>query len=593
VMLGPAVVHPDFVDGLNFFAGAPPARYGRLMGGVVEGRLSRPREDRLHASAYVDFINAGGFLEVPIQQTGTSVTVAGRVSYTGLLIQLIAPLVMTEGSAEPMAEFWDYQARVEQALGPARLRLLAFGSSDLVGVRPDDVQWNTGQLAQRFHRVDLRLRSPLADGEAELGLTWGVDQVGAFAQMRGEPAGEFTLNQGSLRAYGSWLRRFGDTLELEAGGELQRLEGRSILLDRGNQTSERPDDVSTDLLRRPLSLSVQAGAWTELRWTPTAEWTVAPGVRADTYRLVPGVQWAAVEPRLSVRRTLGTDWAVKAAAGLFHQAPTLQLALPAADLASLQYGLQQGLQLDAGAEWRPQGGLWEVTLDGYVNPYLRAVEFSLGEALESSRRQGIQGRDPGNPGLAYGAELLVRRRLGDGLFGWVSYSFNQSRRTQRFVRFDENGLTGTVVTGEVPFAFQQAHVLNAAASWQLPGHWTLGAAVHFNTGRPQSGELSSRQQRPVVINGLEAWAPVDRDRVEDLPSFFRVDARVAKTWTFDEYALELSFELLNASISREVYAYTYGSNVDLPGWERVGQTLGRMPVAVPVVAPRLGLKGTY
>ncbi|MCI0571448.1 MAG: TonB-dependent receptor, partial [Myxococcaceae bacterium] len=592
--IGPAVVHPDFIDGVDFFAGAPPTRYGRLMGGVVEGRISHPREDRLHASAYADFINAGGFVEAPIKETGTSITVAGRMSYTGLLIQTVVPLLVPENSPEPISEFWDYQARLEQKLGSAKLRLLAFGSSDLVGTRADKEQSFSTQLAQRFHRADLRLSSPLAGGEGELGFTWGTDQVGIFGQSFDKPAGEFTLNQGSLRTYGKWLRRFSDALELEAGAELQRLEGRSIILDRGNQSTDRPDEASDDLLRRPLSLSVQGGAYAELRWTPSPEWTVAPGLRADTYRLVPGLQWASLEPRLSVRRALGPEWALKAAAGFFHQAPTLQLTLPAVDVAGLQYGLQEGLQFDAGAEWRPEGGMWELTLDGYVNPYLRAVEFSLQDSLESTRRNGILGADPGVRGLSYGAELMLRRKLGAGLFGWVSYSFNQSTRRQRFIRFSEDGLSGTVVNGDVPFAFQQAHVLNAAVSWQLPGSWTLGAAAHFNTGRPMSGEISSREQRLVEINGLEAWAPVDRDRVNDLPPFFRLDARVAKTWTFDDYSLELSFEMLNATISREVYGYNY--DVYSPYWsgmERVGETLGREPIAVPVVIPRLGLKGTY
>ena len=70
-MLGPAVVHPDFIDAVDFYPGVAPAQFGRILGGAVEGRASRPREDRLHATASLDFINSGLFLEAPIHATGT------------------------------------------------------------------------------------------------------------------------------------------------------------------------------------------------------------------------------------------------------------------------------------------------------------------------------------------------------------------------------------------------------------------------------------------------------------------------------------------------------------------------------------------
>ncbi|HTP30444.1 MAG TPA: TonB family protein, partial [Anaeromyxobacteraceae bacterium] len=41
LFLGPAVIHPDFIDGIDFIPGAPPPRYGRLLGGVIEGKTTR------------------------------------------------------------------------------------------------------------------------------------------------------------------------------------------------------------------------------------------------------------------------------------------------------------------------------------------------------------------------------------------------------------------------------------------------------------------------------------------------------------------------------------------------------------------------
>src|SRR5690606_1142286 len=157
--LGPSIVHPEFLDGINFYPGAPPARFGRLLGGVVAGRVSRPREDRVRAVASIDLINAGAYLEVPIEQTGTSITLAGRYSYTGWLLAAAASAgIAGMGSNEPgaQADFSDYQGRIEQRIGNGRLRLLAFGATDIVGTRATGDNQFTGSLRQIFHRADLR-----------------------------------------------------------------------------------------------------------------------------------------------------------------------------------------------------------------------------------------------------------------------------------------------------------------------------------------------------------------------------------------------------------------------------------------------------
>ncbi|HYH94862.1 TonB family protein, partial [Hyalangium sp.] len=74
LFLGPAVIHPDFIDTIDFYPGTPPPKYGRLMGGAIDGRLTRPKDDRVHGSAYADLINAGLFVEYPFKSTGTNVS---------------------------------------------------------------------------------------------------------------------------------------------------------------------------------------------------------------------------------------------------------------------------------------------------------------------------------------------------------------------------------------------------------------------------------------------------------------------------------------------------------------------------------------
>lgn len=216
------------------------------------------------------------------------------------------------------------------------------------------------------------------------------------------------------------------------------------------------------------------------------------------------------------------------------------------------------------------------------------MEFGTNDVFQDRKRLSIPGYDPGRRGYAYGVEVLLRHPIGDNWFSWISYSYQRSARLETFIRFDDqNRIIGTA-TAWVPFAFEQQHVLNATLSYKLPHGWTLGAVVHFNTGRPETGDLTSRSfHEGSNAMGQPIWVYDDRDRVQTLPSFFRIDGRVAKAWTNRDYTVELSLDMLNASLSQETVAYIYGTTAfPFPG-------LLKQPIKVPVIVPLLGVKGTY
>jgi hypothetical protein len=141
------------------------------------------------------------------------------------------------------------------------------------------------------------------------------------------------------------------------------------------------------------------------------------------------------------------------------------------------------------------------------------------------------------------------------------------------------------VEGTLPFAFEQAHVFNTALSYKFGNNWTLGTVVHFNTGRPESGQVTSQTQRGVSREeGGSEWVRQDQDRVGRLDSFFRVDFRAAKSWAMEDFTLDAYLDVLNISAQQEVFAYEYGNNEG---------TLERKPTGLPIILPLLGLKGTY
>jgi hypothetical protein len=310
----------------------------------------------------------------------------------------------------------------------------------------------------------------------------------------------------------------------------------------------------------------------------------------------------------------------KGGVGLYHQPPTTLISLPIIDIAALSQGLQEVLQVSAGAEYKGLGG-FDISLDGYVNPMLRTVELTPfgGEDTTPSTPGGPGGGTPGTTrpspitggglvrtaqqdtpaipsvgdlgdfsshGLSYGLELLIRKPLGGHWFGWLSYSLQRSTRYVRFNRYDAHGQVVGQASGELPYVFDQTHVANLVISYKFSNSFTLGGVFHFNSGRPESGNLTSRTQVPGTdALGLPGWVPVDLDKVDRLPPFFRFDLRLSKAWAYETFTLEAYLDMLNVTISQEVVSFNYQGGNGIP--------LQKTPVGLPIALPILGLKGRY
>ncbi|RKH06989.1 TonB family protein [Corallococcus sp. CA053C] len=631
LFLGPAVIHPDFIDAIDFYPGSPPPQYGRLMGGAIEGRLSRPRDDRVHGSAYADFINAGFFIETPFKSTGTNVSLAGRYSYTPWIIALAAnslqdPAPPGRTNPKVVLDFWDYQGRVEQDVGQGKLRLFAFGSSDTFGSEAQDTQGDTALQSIIFHRVDLRGRHPLGKGEFEVGGTWGLDRFAVVS--RGPDNGnEIHIDQTTLSARVGYTVPLTERLLLRTGADVDHKRAIVDLL-----SVENGQEVEEDTLHAPVALATFTGAYAEGVWTPDEKWTVVPGLRLDSYHLSGGFDHKVIEPRLTVRHKLTDTVTLKGGAGLFHQPPTTLISLPVVDVGSLLLGLQEGVQLSVGAEWKAFSK-WEVGLELYVNPMLRTIELTpfsdegLGEDLNGGGGDGGEPDVPPVPpggitrngsgyspvrarqidvdeppvsrddwdlpdftshGMAYGLELLVRYPLGNNWFGWLSYSLQRSTRNTTFYRYDSTGRAVSEAKDDLPFAFDQTHILNLVVSHKFSNNITLGGVLHFNTGRPEYGTLGSQTNREGTdSDGRPAWVKVDRDAVDRLPPFFRFDLRLSKAWAYETFTLEAYLDMLNVTLNQETLGFEYEGG----GVSR--RPLTKSAVGLPIALPIIGVKGRY
>jgi hypothetical protein len=496
--LGPAVIHPYFLGGLDFYAGSSPIEHGRFVGGLVAASTAAPPTDRAHGSADVRLFDAGGIVTVPFDGGRGTVAVAGRYGYPGALLTALDDNISLQ--------YWDYQARADHDLGPGRLTLFAFGSFDALTSSSSPLSSSSEFAAQEqklvltFHRVDLHWAGAMGAGRLRAGLAAGLDRT----ELPSDENDRLSTEARRLIPRLSYDRAVGAaSWHIGVDGEWTR--------HRPQVSAASSSELATFALPRTVRL---AGAWTSLRLALGSRVVVTPGLRLDDYQ-EGGVQARDLGPRLEVRVRASDAVTVKASGGRVTQMPSFPLELPGFEgfgLAAL--GLQSAWQGAVGVEARLPAGIG-----------LDASSFAHRYVLTDIR-------DPrrGNPlladfltrrdALSYGLEIMIRRPPTARTYGWISYTLSRSLRA----------FEGGVVTDA---DWDQRHVLNVVAGhrWR---RYTFGGRFHLHSGRP------------VTIDGA---LPLEFGR---LPPFYQLDLRVERRVVYDRFTLDLYLETVNTTATRQV-----------------------------------------
>lgn len=496
---GPSVLHPGFIDGIEFYPGASPAQYGRFAGPIVAVK-ARPLQCRRSGEASLRLIDAGGLLEsgslADSHDCGRSgARVAGRYSYAGLVLSLLSDAEL---------DYWDYQAQASYPLGPRdTVSVVAFGGYDLF--RAPQASVSSGAELS-FHRADLRWDRELAAGSTlRLALTFGSDRAA------GANSESSVVTDDSLRLRSELTRRLGPGTTLNAGVDSR--------IDRFGLEAERLSLNYLDYTRLfPNRTDTTFGGYLALQLEPVPGVHVAPGLRADVYSSQ-GETALGIDPRVSAQFVVSRTLRLEHSLGMAHQRPNFTAQVPGAQVADLANGLQWALLWSSGLKVKlPLELLASATVfrNGYFNvldPVGSARDFTLDRtALE--RRANVS---------ATGLELHVARPVTNRLGGFVSYTLSRSEQT----------------SGEQksPSGFDRAHVLQTALSYEIGPGFRVGARAVLYSGVPE-----------LNLEGSPHFTTSRRGS-----PFFRLDLRAEKRFRIGETGYwGVIGEILNATSTREV-----------------------------------------
>lgn len=565
-----STINSDLVKSIELVPGGYGAEYGRGLGGLVTVETRTLRGDKVHGYVAADVIDASGMIEAPIDKS-TRVAAAARKSYLDKSIAIASKRDVSD--VLPIPIYWDAQLAIERDLRPKEsVKILVLTSSDVLRrtvPSADPAETRTQDTALGYSRLILAYKRQLDDGSL-VGVTvsGGLDSSSLISRFGATPT-ELTAKGSSYALRASYRTKAATWLTIATGFDF---EAQSLSFFRRGAVTIPPREGDRYVFGQPPPDQINADEWSTAIGG-VAPWVsgdislfedrlhIVPGFRVDANvisgdRLTPKkgetppigflTEQTGLEPRLLVRFQATKRLAVKAAAGIYHQAPLGE------DLSAVfgnpALSMSRAVHLLGGFSFR-----FTDTSSAEVTAF-RSSSEGLTSRSASETPLLAQALVQEGVGRAYGGQLLLRQELAKGFFGWISYSLIRS------VRRDHPDTDWRL------FDYDQTHVATLVASYDLGRGFELGARLRYSSGFPRTPVLGAYYDARRDLYSPYFGAQNSRR----IPAFAQADLRLSKKFVFSKTTkLETFLDIQNITNRKNreeiVYDYAYRSTGYITG----------------------------
>ena len=498
-----------------------PARFGGRLSSVLEVAMKDGNMQAFEAEGSIGLVASQVTLQGPIRKDRTSFIVSARRTYIDLLI---SPFL--DPNERGGYFFYDINAKVNHILSPRnRVFLSLYGGDDRFwsdikneyttgNYRSEeatsaDFGWGNFTSTLRWNILfSNRLFGNLTAIFSRYKLTSDIDDRSA---TRDEDVHETeTL---SLR-YHSGIRDFGLKLDLDyipnpahyirfGGNGTYHTYSPGAAQYRFNPASGAPED--TTLGAAQATDAQEFGLYVEDDVRLSKRLRANVGLHASGFTL-DGSRFGSLQPRVSTRFLLNSQWALKASYARMRQyihllsnstigLPT-DLWLPATDRARPEGSRQFGLGL-AGTL---KQGQYEFSLEAYHKTMTDLIEYREGATFLAGfgEHQDWQDKVETGRGRSYGVEMFVQKKRGRTT-GWIGYTLSWT--TRRFDQLNEGR--------EFPFRYDRRHDVALVLTHQLTRITNASLNWVYGTGNAITIPVARYYDEYVrgSIGGHELWTP--------------------------------------------------------------------------------------
>ena len=548
------IVSTEVIEEVSFLPGNYSVRYGRQIGGLVDIRTKAVLPKEFEGVVSVDLYQSAFYVSQPLGDKW-ALSLSGRRSYADVFLN---PILNGTGISLRAPRYYDAQARLSFAPSESEFMDLMFFMSDdmfqFLGEDAEGQEQNTLLYSKNFYKVRFRWNKSYAGGVKQSTVMVAGPERQDFDQGA---TGESFEQRWGINLRHEWNRPLSPTQNIGFRVGIDMYSGiDSFLYDI--PSFPYPKEEGEFFFLSPAFYG--EFSYRKVNTTITA------GLRAEGYTLGNEICVPAYDPRMSIRQQVG-DWIFKSGFGLFSQFPEPRELDPAADgVADLS--AERSWQSSVGFEVPITSGL-TVDASGFYN-VLDQVVVGRGDRFEFFTGPPLLGpKDTESyanlgTGLIYGIESQIRFD-GEGFLALLAATVSHSERT------DRNGNVRL-------FAYDQPFLINALFTKKLPRNWRLGGRVRYGAGNPYTPvqnsvyDLNRREFIPV-------YADYDSGR---LPSFFSLDIRVDKIYTFSNWSLTAYLDIQNI---------TNYPNLELMSWSYDFEK--EEPITGNPLFPAFGFKGVF
>ena len=487
-----SVFNANAVKNVQLTKAGFPARYGGRLSSVLEIDMKDGNMKEFEAEGSVGLIASQLTVQGPLRKDRTSFILSARRTYFDLLIRPFAPRDEKGGY-----HFYDVNAKVNHIFSPrSRVYLSWYGGDDRFWSEFED-EYGSGRYREEnataanfgWGNVTSTLRWNYLFGNRLFG---NLTAIYSRYQLTTKVDDRSTVITGGLREsetlrlrYLSGIRDWGLKLDLDyipdpahyirvgGSGTLHTYRPGAAQI-KYNPFDGAPEDTT---LTAKVTDALEYSLYGEDDVHLTDRLKANLGLHTSGF-LVDDELYTSLQPRLSMRYLLPSDWAVKASYAQMRQYIHL--------LSNSTVGLPTDLWLPATGRVRPQRseqvgvGLarqlkeqYEFSVEGYYKTMDELIEYREGASflVGFGESEDWQDKVETGRGWSYGAELFLQKKRGRTT-GWAGYTLSWTRR--RFDQLNEGR--------SFPYRYDRRHDASLVLSHQMSRSLSLSLTWVYGTG---------------------------------------------------------------------------------------------------------------
>jgi len=477
-----SVFNADVIKNTTLIKGGMPANYGGRLSSVVDVQMKDGNNKHYEAEGGIGLISSRLTFEGPLIKNKASFIVSGRRTYA---LDLAQPALKGGNFEGTNYYFYDLNAKVNYTVSDKDRIFLSgyFGRDVLVFAQPNrdfefelpygnrtaTLRWNHLFNDKLFMNVsaiynDYELEFNGGQSDFQFGLLSGVRDYNLKLDFDYFPNPKHTIKYGANYTY----HKLTPNTTSATNGET---EFSSDFLPKYGQEVAfyiQDDFAIGESLR--VNAGLRYSFFTQLGpYTSKLDGTVYESFD-------PVVTYDGLEPRLSMKYTVGPESSIKGAVTLTNQyihlasnssstLPT-DLWVPSTEIVAPQRAVQYAL----GYFRNFNANVYETSIEVYYKDLRNQIDYSddqvptLSQEDEDQFVFGI--------GRAYGAEFFLRKNRGD-LTGWIGYTLSKTERS--FTEIED--------ARWYPAVYDRRNDLSIVGNYEISPRLEIGGAFIYGSGR--------------------------------------------------------------------------------------------------------------